>query len=292
MSMQRLMMHQNSWFATFNHYLGALPQEGLNKLSVLINFVSADVFEYICDCSTFEEATVKLQQLYLKPVNEIYARHLLATRRQRSEESLDEFLQVLRSLSKDCNFKAVDAVTNSDEAIRDAFIAGIQSNSIRQRLLENKVLDLEHIFDQARSLDIAFRNSESYVQQPAYVNSVSSPPRATIVEIEPSDQNICAAAEVSSGKKCWNCGNSKHSKAVCPARNVVCHNCSKTGHFVKCCKSKNQSGFSASVNHPTLAMVAPSDQVVGGLDKATVPVVIAGAHLKALIDSGSSESQG
>ena len=278
------------WFATFNHYLGALPQDGLNKRAVLFNFVSADVFEYICDCSTFDEATAKLKQLYLKPVNEIYARHLLATRRQRSDESLDEYLQVLRSLSKDCNFKNVDANTYADEAIRDSFIAGILSNSIRQRLLENKVLDLGDIFDQARSLDIAFRNSESYVQQPAYVNSISSPPSATIVEAGTSDQQICASSEASSAKRCWNCGNARHSKAVCPARNAVCHNCSKTGHFAKCCKSKSQSGFSASISHPTLAMVAPSDQVIGGLKKATISVVINDAELKALIDSGSSGS--
>ena len=63
---------------------------------------------------------------------------------------LDEDLQVLKTLSKDCNYQFVTAVQNRDNAIRDAFIAGLQSSHIRQRLLENKTLDLETMFDQAR----------------------------------------------------------------------------------------------------------------------------------------------
>ena len=63
---------------------------------------------------------------------------------------MDDFLQELRNLSKDCNFKAVDKVTHTSESIRDAFIDGIQSQGIRQRLLENNTLDLDTAFAQAR----------------------------------------------------------------------------------------------------------------------------------------------
>ena len=39
----------------------------------------------------------------------LLARHVLATRRQDAGESLDQYLQVLKRLSKDCNFEAVSA---------------------------------------------------------------------------------------------------------------------------------------------------------------------------------------
>ena len=42
-----------------------------------------------------------------------------------------------------------------EETIRDAFINGLQSNLICQRLLENKVLELQTAHDQAGALDIA-----------------------------------------------------------------------------------------------------------------------------------------
>ena len=68
------------------------------------------------------------------PSNEIFARHCLATRQQKPGENLDEFLQALKILSKDCNFKDVTAARHQEETIRDAFISGLQSSIIRQRL--------------------------------------------------------------------------------------------------------------------------------------------------------------
>jgi len=92
------------WLKTFKNFLAVLPTEGLDKLSVLTNFVLPRLFGSITDCSTFEDAIETLKSLYVKPSNEIFARHLLATRRQKTGGSLDEFLRVLKILSKDCNF--------------------------------------------------------------------------------------------------------------------------------------------------------------------------------------------
>ena len=68
-------------------------------------------------------------------------------------------MQVLRKLSKDCNFVAVTVVQHRDCFIRNAFINGISSHSIRQRLLENRTLSLEAAFTQARSLEVAYKHS-------------------------------------------------------------------------------------------------------------------------------------
>ena len=62
-----------------------------------------------------------LQNLYIKTPNEIFARHLLANRRQQSDESLDEFLQQLRKLSKHCNLKDVTADQYREELVRDSY---------------------------------------------------------------------------------------------------------------------------------------------------------------------------
>ncbi|TPP59161.1 hypothetical protein FGIG_11648 [Fasciola gigantica] len=62
---------------------------------------------------------------------------------------------------RDCNFKAVTAETHMDYAIPDAFIGGLQSPSIRQPLLATSSLSAQAAFDQARSLNMAFENSQS-----------------------------------------------------------------------------------------------------------------------------------
>ena len=61
--------------------------------------------------------------------------------------------------------------------IRDAFINGLLSQHIRQRLLENTTLDLEATYRQARSLESAQRNSDVYSTQSTHsLNTVASPP--------------------------------------------------------------------------------------------------------------------
>ena len=79
----------------------------------------------------------------MKPKNEIYACHLLATKRQQAGESFDEYPQALTTLSKDCNIKTATAGQCRDQSIQEAFIAGLLYNSIRQRLLENNTLDIK-----------------------------------------------------------------------------------------------------------------------------------------------------
>ena len=152
----------------FEYYLAVLPQDGLNKLSVLINYLSPQVYDYVSQVTSYVAVTA-LKALYMKPTNEVFARHQLAIRRQKESESIDEFLQALKILSRDCNFKDVNVATYIDESVWDAFITGIRSIAIRQRLLENKTLDLKTMYDQARLLDDAQRSSEVY-QQTNYSN--------------------------------------------------------------------------------------------------------------------------
>ena len=95
------------WFRTFENFVGVLPGDGLGKLKVLTNYVSPRIFEYVEQCETYESAVATLKALYIKPTYDVFTRHLLATRRQRNGESLDEFLQALKTLSKDCNLRMI-----------------------------------------------------------------------------------------------------------------------------------------------------------------------------------------
>ena len=92
------------WLLTFENFIAILPDESMNKLQILTNFVSPDVFDLFCEASSYEEAIGTLKTLYVKTPNEIFARHSLASRKQLSGETLDEYLQALKILSKKCNF--------------------------------------------------------------------------------------------------------------------------------------------------------------------------------------------
>jgi len=265
--------------------LAVLPQRDLDKLSALANYVSPSIFQHIEDCTNYEAAVGILQALFVKPRNEIFAPHILAMRCQQPHETLDEFLQALKTLSKDCNFQSVTASKYCVESIWDAFITGLRLPSIRQRLLENNTLDLKAIFDQARSLELAMRNSESYSSPPSSVNAAV--PHAVTVDQEQTDPGALAAVG-SNASTCFFCGNSNHPRSKCPARDAVCSNCQKKGHFANVCHGRkiSKNKISAAAWSPKLATVGAPES----LSKSLRTVIIEGLEVKALFDSGSTES--
>ena len=138
------------WHRTFSHYLTVI-EEGADPLATLVNHVSSEVYSLIAESSTYDGAIAILQARYVKRKNEVYARHLLATRRQEAGETLDQYVQVLIQLSRDCGFRAVSAEEHSDEATREAFIQGIRAAPVRQRLLERAQPDFAAAMASARA---------------------------------------------------------------------------------------------------------------------------------------------
>ena len=274
------------WLQTFRTFIAALPQENLNKLGLLINFVSPKIYESISECTIYDDALTTLQSQFVKPTNEVFARHRLATRRQEPGESLDEYFRALKILSKVCNFKAVTATQHCEEYIRDAFISGLQSPAIRQRLLENKTLDLATMYDQARALDSAQKNSESYGGAPSSRLLSAAHENTTNISDVESESVLVASARKA---KCFFCGLLRHPRSKCPTREAVCHKCQKKGHFSKVCRSSSVSASVTPNNGAVLATIT-SAATPSVLSKAVARVSINGIEADGLIDSGSSGS--
>ena len=108
-----------------------------NKLALLINHVSPNIYSYFEDCDSYASAKKELDKVYLKKdLNDVYARHRLLTRRQLPGEDITQFSHSIKELAKDCDCRALTAEEFRAELARDAFITGLQSSNRRQRLLE------------------------------------------------------------------------------------------------------------------------------------------------------------
>ena len=219
----------------------------------------------------------------------------LATRRQQSGESLDEFLLELCRLSKDCNLKAVSVEQYKEELVRDSFINGLSSPLIRQRLLENKTLTLDQAYSQAISLDVAQKNSAVYSQPAVHVAAVDLP------STPKDDNSLCSdvlgqkppLATTYSKNKCFYCGGVSHHRRKCPARAAMCHTCGIKGQFSSVCMKKktgNSLGNVATTYSSSLCALGISAAFLSSLSHAAVPTVINDVALTALIDTCSSES--
>ena len=118
------------------------------------------------------------------------ARHLLSTRIQQPGESLEEFLKQLRQLAKDCNFEAVDAKTYEKQMIRDAFIKGLKSSNVLQRILEQEDITLQRAFDLARSLNPA----QEHANQLCHVGNLAATQELTSKEEQTNENSTAASA--------------------------------------------------------------------------------------------------
>lgn len=295
------------WFRTFHNFITSIEPEvsEVDKLKILINHISADIDDYISNCETYNDAIKTLESVYIKPINEIFARHKLSTRCQLPEESIDQYLQALKLLGKDCQFKAVTADKNRDDYIRDSFISGLQSTDIRQRLLEKCNLTLENAYEQARSLELAYHQSLSFCPS-ASINTVSSGENMSTSQLPKSAHNVqqtenCQIQSKHStmsentiaaiNQKCYFCGNIRHPRIKCPAKNIICHSCGKEGHFAKVCRSlpdKTVKVKGKVYNEITGSVYQTAS--VGGLAKSTVCATIDDKNVQALVDTGSTLS--
>ena len=310
------------WLQTVEDYIETLNElrheeaPALNRTRIVRGFLSPEVYPYVEDATDYETIIAQLRLIYVKRKNNIYARHLLVSRKQAAGEKISEYLQALKLLAKECNFQPVTAAVYRDELVRDSFINGLVSPNIRQRLLETDNIDLQRASDLAESLEQAQIQATSMGHNATTQLVASIPckakPEKTVYGSDKSDAEESAAAisyqnfsrarrfQSKSRVTCYYCGGSTHNRNFCPARDLTCRNCGKQGHYAKVCRShsarkvssaisadefSNHSQYLVSVNKPTQMVGAPKC-----LQRTVVDANILGHPVKALLDSGASEN--
>ena len=91
------------WLKLFTNFLEKCQQlteaqhvEAHNRIKVLFVYVSIDVYRHIEEYETVPGAVVKLTSVHMRSPNVSSGRHQLATRKQQSDETIDEFSSPLR----------------------------------------------------------------------------------------------------------------------------------------------------------------------------------------------------
>ena len=195
-------------------------------------------------------------------------------------------------------FCCVSAEEYRQEYVRDAFINGLHSPVIRQRLLESHTLTLQQAFQQARTLELAQKHSANF-QSTSFVAAVDADGQA-----EASVAAINKAPTVGTEKqKCFFCSNDRRPRNKCPAKDSVCNKCTKIEHSVRVCRStKSDSKLLGAVlshnqpnsNQPLLCSgqtVKPSQTVNDrNKDSSMTTTYVKNSALKTLIDTGSDLS--
>ncbi|XP_059799784.1 uncharacterized protein LOC132377520 [Hypanus sabinus] len=207
------------WLACFQSYLEEIHMtEPAIMHKILLSRVSLKVFSLIRNLLTYQGALDALKRQYLQPVNTIYARHGLATWWQQTRESSREFLRALQTLVWACDRKGLTVEQHAELRVRDAFVTGIRTVYVRQRLLENADLTLRSAIELADTLEAALHNADAVqpCDPPPVPWTLQTPPPASestsaaaTRESMISPKPTTAAASCKSAQ-CYFCGLEKH----------------------------------------------------------------------------------
>ena len=226
------------------------------KCQALVNHVSSSVWELINHCNTYAEAIAILDTAFIRPTNLVSNRHQLITTKQDAGQSIDTYVQNLQRIAKTCNFTDVTAEQYRNEYVRDAFINGITSASIRQRLLENMgELSLQQACTQARALEQAQIQSAAYDSNTIAALSTENEHHE---QLAPAGQKKPYRKNTKNNRNNWKpqipkencmwCGNTpRHDRSDCPAKDDTCMSCKKPGHWAKVCLSSSSTAALGSM---------------------------------------------
>ena len=143
-------------------------------------------------------------------------------------------ITVLYELIETCEYGAL-----KEDILHDHIVVGIRDKSMSEKLQLQNDLTLEKVKTATCQKD-AVRQQSQQLATSAKEHLVEDVSRQTARR--PTRGKVGATPKPQGGataSRCTRCGRRKHQgNEKCPARNVVCHNCKKRGHFKAHCLSK------------------------------------------------------
>ncbi|XP_069752184.1 uncharacterized protein [Narcine bancroftii] len=192
----------NQWIACFDYYMArnnvvdeAIPWGHLNSPLGEVHFSITQ------GATTLAIARESLTAYNTAPRNVVLARHQLLTRRQKPGESDAAYALALDSQANECDVRAVNVQKHCNALKLDAFVNGIDSSYIHQRLLETEPLTYDRAVTLAKTLRSAMGSSEMLETKKETSRSA-----ATLKE-----------KKRQTPEKCYFCDKSWQPKQKCPA---------------------------------------------------------------------------
>ncbi|XP_047989130.1 uncharacterized protein LOC125228561 isoform X2 [Leguminivora glycinivorella] len=296
-------IHKGSWEAykdRVEQYFVVNEVKEERKVPLLITLMGAEAYELLVTLCTPEKPSTlkydKINQLladHLQPTPSVLAeRYKFRQRKQAKSESVADYLADLKKLSRFCDFG-----TWLDESVRDQFVCGLHSESIRLRLFTEKDLKLKTATDLAIAMEAAEFNAAEVARRNnpggereaschaiseaagrARGNTRGGATSSGIGRTWPKGNGQRkyggAGAEVTltadfkrkgghghgQGQLCTVCGRD-HSSETCKFKLYSCRVCNQQGHLKKMCPRLSRSGGLHYVFTETGDQSAPEDDL-------------------------------
>lgn len=244
-------------------------QPSTRRAAILLSCIGTDAYDIFRgmafpndnDKHDVDKIMLAFDKFCIGEINVSYERYVLNKRVQEANESFDNFLSDTRHLIRSCEYGNL-----ADSVVRDRLICGVKDESLRQKLLTVRQLDLAKAIDMCRANESAQRHlrdmrgsdevhavtsyrrpTAAYHRQRSQSQSrqhhvATAGPRHTSAARPTSDSTSRTAS-----RRCKFC-NRQHEfrKTSCLAYNKICNACGLKNHFSnsQVCKKRSNTGIS------------------------------------------------
>ena len=195
----------------------------------------------------------EFESVFKKERNETFETYQLLSRKQREGETLEEIHSVLSKLAARCALGALE-----QRILRYLFIVNM-SNKEAQTELCRSTKTPDEVYRIALSYERGHKYAKTYkvtggglTTPPAGALQIKMGPISAIRGgyLRPFQRGGRGVGRVSNrgrggaDRKCFNCdqsGFTPENIAECPARNVTCNFCRKTGHYERTCRRRRSA---------------------------------------------------
>ena len=287
----------SSWLNQFDFYMVATEKNEKSEevqVATLLNQLGHEGQELFKTFDMTDENRKKIKEVkkkfteYFAPrVKEEFERFRFLKRVQLKDERFDTFLASIQTLISTCNFHEAE----KDKALRDRIVIGINSEEVREELL-----NVEGDLDLTKCISICQRAeaTKSYLHQMAEpdssttgasVDAVSKPRQQYDNKRNPNNSRIQDI------KNCKYCGRD-HPRRKCPAYGKACNKCGKKNHFSNVCKATSTGKtkpVSAVVDDNSVSDdIAYAVKPVKSASEWIITVMCDKKPLKLKVDTGAS----
>ena len=212
----------------------------------------------ILDKATFSEADLKNWEKHLEKLEEHCkprgSKLVAATQYKvltQGDMELPEYIEKCRQITDACGWPE----NAKDMALRNAILLGLKNPMVYQKCLEENQDTLAA--DRVIEIAMDIYNSDcqrSIMQTLSTASAAATAIQQGSTQVHKLQENHQEDGKSEKGHRknftsqdkdgmkqqdCYCCGaRPAHPKSKCPAKDVICHNCGKKGHYQKCCKSK------------------------------------------------------
>ena len=188
------------------------------------------------EMKTYDTVNDKFDNHFVKK-HVIYERACFNQRRQEEGETFDNYVTALYGLVEHCKYGSL-----LSEMIRDRIVIGLRDHKPLERLQLEADLTLE------KAIAIALQRESVCKQQSVIQGDIATESSINVVNRQKVSSRVKGSkerqqlmknqVETSQHNCCTRCGRSpSHDYKDCPANDVICHKCSRRGHFKRYCRS-------------------------------------------------------